>query len=342
MALDDMRDVIRQQPDQITHSLEVNADVRVEGTFDSMVLAGMGGSGHPGDLLNALGISRRPLYVHRNYDLPLSYLTRMGLTQPLVVTSSYSGNTEESLTAYKLARAESLPLLASASGGTLESWATRDEVPFCRIDFPGMQPRHTLFAAFTGIYAALQNSGLVDDITDDLVRVAEVLRTKTAALEAPAQEIAAQITGKIPVYYSSDTLGFATKNFKIQTNENAKYPAFWYTFPELNHNELLGFSKLKETQNPNQFFVLLLKDPADHPRNLVRMQITKELYEQWGVSVAEFTAEGETLLEKLFYTVTFGLWVTYFVALANKVDPVVVEGVESFKVRLKEVAGDLW
>lgn len=336
-----MRDVILKQGEQITHSLEVNKDVRVEGEFDSIVLAGLGGSGHPGDLLNALGVVTRPLYVHRNYDLPGQYLQHMGFSRPLVIASSYSGNTEEALSAYGAAKREGLPLLISSSGGKLAEQAAEDGHPVAKIDFPGMQPRHTLFAAFTGVYAALKNSGLADDIIADLTRVAGVLDEKAPGLEASARELALKIKGRVPVYCSSDALGFATKNFKIQTNENAKHPAFWNTFPELNHNEMLGFSMLNEMQNPNQFLALMIRDPHDHPRNAARMTVTRDLYRGWGVAVEEFTAEGETLLERVFYTVTFGMWVTYHLATLYGIDPVPVGGVEDFKAKLTEVAGEL-
>jgi glucose/mannose-6-phosphate isomerase len=204
-----------------------------------------------------------------------------------------------------------------------------------------MQPRHTLFAAFTGIYTALKNSGLAQDITPDLVRVAEKLPAITPELEGAGKEIAGQIKGKIPVFVSSDNLGFAAKNMKIQTNENAKHPAFWNTFPELNHNELIGFSELKASGHADRFIAIFLKDPADHPRNRARMDVTADLYKKWGVATAEYTAEGDTLLEKIFGTVTLGLWVTYYLALEYGIDPVPVAGVEDFKARLKETAGDI-
>ena len=343
--MDNMREVILSQYKQITHSLEVNKDVKVstslpaEQDFDSIILCGMGGSGHPGDLLNALSLHTVPLYVHRNYNLPADYLAGMNLNHPLVIASSYSGNTEETLTAYQAAQKKGFPLLGSAAGGTLKEWAKRDGVPFSSIDYPNMQPRHTLFAAFTGIYRALKNSGLAPDITSDLKHTAYVLAKITPDLESPAKKLAHAIKGKVPVYNSSDSLGFAAKNFKIQTNENAKYPGFWNTFPELNHNELIGFSKLKESENPNRFIVIMLHNDNDHPRIKARMKVTAELYRDWGVEVVNFTAQGETLLEKIFYAVTFGLWTTMFQAESYGIDPIPVEGLDSFKAKLKDVTG---
>ena len=297
-----------------------------------MILAGMGGSGHPGDLLNALGITTKPLYVHRNYDLPLQYLGNMGFTKTLFIASSYSGNTEEPLTGYELAREKNIPILASAAGGQLEEQAHRDNVPFCTLDYPDMQPRHTLFAAFTGIYTALRNSNLVKNIDEDLQRVAEVIHRRTPELERPAQELAQKIKGKVPVFSSGDSLGFATKNFKIQVNENAKYPAFWSTFPELNHNEMTGFGNAKlACGEQTAFHVLLIHDENENDHIKSRIATTGSLYKKWGVEVSEFTAEGDSLLEKLFQVITFGLWTSYFLALEYDVDPIPVPAVEEFK-----------
>lgn len=336
-----MRNIIFDSPFQLTHSLDVNKDVKIEGKFDSIVLAGMGGSGHPGDLLNALSLTNVPLYVHRNYDLPTIALATVGLRNPLVIVSSYSGNTEEALSAYAAARATNLPILVSSAGGKLQELADADGTPFCKIDYLNMQPRHTLFAAFAGIYTALKNSGLAENIDEDITRAAKALTKKIPSLEIPGKELAQKIKGKVPVFVSTDTLGFVAKNFKIQTNENAKYPAFWNTFPELNHNELLGFSKLKEAKNPNQFCVLILRDPTDHPRNQARIDATTDLYRQWGVTVEHFTVEGSTLFEKLCHATILGLWTTYHLALLCNVDPIPVDGVENFKDKLKEIAGEI-
>lgn len=336
-----MQQIILQQPKQITHSLLVNQDVKIDGQFDSIVLAGMGGSGHPGDLLNALGICNVPLFVHRNYNLPLDYMQHMGFQHPLIITSSYSGNTEEALSAYETARKNNLSLLVSTAGGKLMEWSQRDNIPLAKIDFTNMQPRHTLFAAFVGIYAALRNSQLTENIDQPLAQVATLLTDKTPDMEESAKKIAVVIQNKVPVFVAADPLGFAAKNFKIQTNENAKYPAFWNTLPELNHNELLGFSLLAESHNPNKFAVIMLHNQNDHPRNKARMQVTTDLYKNWGLTVKSITTQGTTPLEKIFYTVTFGLWTTYHLALLNQVDPIPVAGVESFKKKLKEVANEI-
>lgn len=332
---EEMRGVIEKQGEQIRHSLEVNKDVRVEGDFDSIVLAGMGGSGHPGDLLNCLQLTTAPLTVHRSYSLP-----RLFGKSPLTIISSYSGNTEEALSAYKDLPAEMAGAkknqytLANTSGGQLLEWAKRDSVPVTLIDYPGMQPRHTLFASFTGLAAALAHSNLAKDISSDLKNTADMIDAEVAGMEASAKSLADTLKGKTPVFYASDVLGFAAKNMKIQTNENAKTPAFWNELPEMNHNEMVGMTNPQGT-----FHAVFLRSETDHPQVKVRFDVTKNMYEKWGVGVTEVAIKGSSVLDQISYAVVFGLWLTYHIALNYNTDPIPVKGVEDFKAKLKEIAG---
>ena len=305
--------------------------MKVEGDFDSIIIAGLGGSGHPGDLLNALHLPSIPLTVHRNYGLPPS-----NSQNPLVIASSYSGNTEETISAFNTAKERGYTCMVNTAGGKLEEFAKEQNLAMSKIDYPGMQPRHTLFASFMGIATALANSGYSADISEDATRVAKILEEKIPTLEAPAKELAKKLKGKTPIFTASSTLGFVAKNFKIQTNENAKTPAFWNEFPELNHNEMIGM-----TQPQAKFHTLILRDAEEHPRINVRMDVTKELYEKWGVEVSEFQIVGDTLLEKMMYGLSFGLWTTYFLAEEYGIDPVPVGSVEEFKQKLEEKAGKI-
>ncbi len=329
----EMRNIILNQAQQITHSLDVNKDVHVSGDFDSLMLVGMGGSGHPGDLLNALHLTNVPLTVHRSYSLP-----RIFGKKPLTIISSYSGNTEEALSAYDDLPAEMAGAkknqytLINTAGGKLLELAKQDGIPYCLIDYPNMQPRHTLFASFTGLATALANSNLAHNISEELKKTASMLDKEVVNIEAPAKQLADTLKGKTPVFYASDILGFAAKNMKIQTNENSKTAAFWNEFPELNHNEMVGMT------NPQaQFHAIFLRTTTDHPQIKVRFDVTKQMYEGWGVGVTEVVIKGETLLEQISYAVVFGLWTTHHLALNYGVDPIPVKGVEDFKKTLAKL-----
>lgn len=333
--MSEMRDLILKSHEQITSSMEMNKDVKIEGKFDTIVFSCIGGSGHPGDLLNALHVPRVPLIVHRGYDLP-----HLLGKSPLVITSSYSGNTEEPITGYKAAQQAGYPIMVNAAGGKLKEWAERDGAPLIQIA-PNMQPRHALFASFTGVATALKNSGLAEDMSETLRKAAQNLEKTVPALEEEGKALAEQWKGKIPIIYSSGTLAFAAKNLKIQINENVKAPAFWNEFPELNHNEMVGFSKLTRQGLGAKFHTLMIRDKDDHPRNRLRMDVTTNLYKEWGVEVSDFNVNGETLIDKLFYIVTLGLWASYYLAVEYGIDPVPVEGVEALKAKMKELGGDI-
>ncbi|HSX24498.1 MAG TPA: SIS domain-containing protein [Candidatus Andersenbacteria bacterium] len=323
-----MREIILHQGDQIRHSIDTNKDVRVDNSFDSILLAGMGGSGHPGDLLNALNLTTVPLTVHRSYDLPHIFGK-----SPLTIVSSYSGNTEEALSAYEEAKKKNNPMLVNTSGGKLLDWAKQDNIPITFIDYAGMQPRHTLFASFTGLACALANSGLARDISSDLLKTAGLIDGIVTETEAPAKELADKLATKTPIFYASDKLAFGAKNTKIQTNENSKTAAFWNEFPEMNHNEMVGMT------NPQaDFHAVFFASNTDHKQVKLRMQVTKDMYEAWGVPVTKVPVLGANQLEQLSYIVVFGLWLTYHLAINYNVDPIPVQGVEDFKKTLAELS----
>lgn len=324
---EEMRQIILHQGDQIRHSLDVNKDVSVTGDFDSILLAGMGGSGHPGDLINAIHLTTVPLTVHRSYDLP-----KIFGTSPLTVISSYSGNTEEALSAYAEAKQNNQQILVNTAGGKLLALAKQDNVPVSLIDYPGMQPRHTLFASFTGLVLALANSNLAKNISEELLVMATMTDNLVAQTEAPAKALADHLVKKTPVFYASDRLAFGAKNIKIQTNENVKTPAFWNEFPEMNHNEMVGF-----TSPQADFHAVFFASDTDHKQVKLRMHVTKSMYEKWGVGVTEVPVFGTNQLEQLSYMVIFGLWTTYHLALNYNVDPIPVQGVEDFKKKLAEL-----
>ncbi len=321
-----MRDVILKQWEQILHSIAATKDVQLKGHFNGVVLCGMGGSALPGDLLNALQVMKVPLVVHRGYGLPKIFAAR-----PLIIASSYSGNTEETLSSYLRAKEMGYPVFISASGGELLARAEKDAVPLSRILYRDMEPRHTFLAAFSGIATVLgHGSEVIMGLREELLGAAHFLKTVIPGLEQFGKILADELKGKTPVYVSSPSLSFAAHNFKIQTNENAKTPAFWNVIPELNHNEMLGF------MNPQGVFrVVMLRDQHDDPRVLKRMEVTAELYKKWGVEVSFFDVQGENLLQKILYAVVFGLWTTYYLALQYGVDPIPVHAVEEFKRKLK-------
>ena len=144
--------------------------------------------------------------------------------------------------------------------------------------------------------------------------------------EGRGQELSEKIVGKTPVIYTSPKYKSVAMIWKIKFNENAKTPAFWNFFPELNHNEMIGF-----TNPQGRFFVIMLKDKDDHPRNLNRYQATADLLKEDGIESEIIEMEGDDTFSKIFLSINLSDWTSYYLALEYGQDPTPVEMVEKLK-----------
>jgi len=154
----------------------------------------------------------------------------------------------------------------------------------------------------------------------------------SSGIENSGRELAEKIKGKIPVIYSSSQNSAIAYNWKIKFNETGKIPAFYNVFPELNHNEMTGFD-VKEPTKPlsEKFYFIFLKDEADHPKVIKRMDITKKLYGDRGLSAEMISLDGGNILEKMFSSLLLADWTAYYTAVQYGADPEQVPMVEEFK-----------
>ncbi|TSC72590.1 MAG: glucose/mannose-6-phosphate isomerase [Parcubacteria group bacterium Gr01-1014_38] len=326
----DMEGVIRRSPEQFAAGLRAAEGVRLSrGPFSQVILAGMGGSWMAGALVRDAGLSKAPITIHRGYGLP-----ERVPSDTLVLASSFSGNTEETLSAYEAARAAGLSLIGVAAGGELEKRCTSAGVPFVKIlaDPPTMQPRS---ATGYGVGILVQILARIGLATADAVSTVERLgRFLAGSMESARQQgeaLAAVLTAVTPIIYASDRFAAVAHLWKIKINENAKAPAFWNVFPELNHNEMIGWSFVH-----GAFHVVLLRDANDHPRVQKRFDITLALLREKGIASTIVPITGTTLPEKVFSSLLVGDWASTALALAHGVDPSPVPMVEDLKKRLKD------
>ena len=335
-------------PNQIRRALEVGRSgsrlPSVQG-MDGVVVLGMGGSGISGDVVACLAADRGlalPVFTVKGYGLP-SFVGR----DTLVFAVSYSGNTEETLSAASAAHKRGARLVAVASGGKLSEAAGKWGIPLYSIP-AGLQPRAALGYLFVPILRALEESGLLSGVSEDLEKTAEVLDERSAefspdrALEDNAtKRLAKDLMGYLPVIYGSE--GFpsvAALRWKAQFNEMAKVPAFYNSFPELNHNETVGWLHLEEVCS--RAHVVVLRDPDEHPRLEKRIGITMDLLEGSVGRMTQVCARGDTTVGKLLDVIYFGDWVSVYLAIALGQDPTPVERIEELKKRLASngVSGD--
>ncbi len=327
----DLRRVILSTADQFTEGLELVKDIQIEGEFQSITISGMGGSALPGNVLrvfvnNVLTNStkkRLPIFQSRTYNLPPE-----AYENSLNIICSYSGNTEETISAFQEALDNNLTCVAISNGGKIEKMCKENNIPLVKLPYPyeNFQPRMATGYFVFSIFQILVNIGLIDDVREDIVTAADKLQKRIIDLEDIGKTIAKKIVGKTPIIYTTTKFKPLAMIWKIKINENAKTPAFWYYFPELNHNELVGFT------NPQaEFFFIFLRDAEAHPQVLKRFDVTMRLLEEKEMTTEVIDIEGDSILEKLFATIALGDWTSYYLALEYGQDPTPVDMVEDFK-----------
>ena len=296
---------------------------------ENIIICGMGGSALPGDIL----VTLRPLdvFVHKSYGLP----PQAG-NDSFVICVSYSGNTEETLSAFSEALKKKLPLIAITTGGKLEELCKKNSIPLALIPSPYIPPRLALGVQFAALLQILVNHNLLpESLIKELLKLGQSLKSKK--LEGQGKELAKKIYQKIPIIYASKQFREVGLIWKNSLNETAKILAISNYFPELNHNETVGFWRVNERQISNkELLVIILRDPEDNPRVLKQMEITRDIIKKEGVEVKVIDIQGKSKLEKLFSTVLLGFWTSYELAMDYGVDPTPVKTIEDFKRRLKE------
>jgi len=283
----------------------------------------MGGSALPGEILISYLTKnfKIPIEVNKNYNLPENINSKT-----LVFAISYSGNTEETLDAFRQANRKSCQLITISSGGKLCELSKKLNKPSIKVP-SGIQPRLSYGYLFFPILRVLQNSGLVPNQEDYIMELTDKLRKDI--YKKSASDISERLLGKIPLIYSSERMYAVAYKWKINFNENSKIHAFCNYFPELNHNEMVGYT------NPNgNYYVIIIKDELDEMKIRKRMKLTKDLIQLKKCPVLDLELKGSSDLVKIFSTIYLGDWTSYYLALRNKTDPTPVEIIENFKKKL--------
>jgi glucose/mannose-6-phosphate isomerase len=292
----------------------------------------MGGSAIGGDIVRGLALaeSKLPVLVHRDYGLP-AFVDE----NTLVIASSYSGNTEETFSAFTRSLASPCKKLVITSGGTLKELAEDKGIPLFVIDYQA-PPRAAFPHSFIPLLGTFQKLGLVADKSADLKEAVDVLTELSADFvetrplaSNPAKQLAARLHGHILTIYGAETLSEVARRWKGEFNENSKAWAFFESFPELNHNAIVGYEFPPELKE--RIFVLMLRSPSLHPRNLVRYDVTANLLAKAGI-VHEFVeARGKSTLAQVLSSILLGDYASFYLAMLNEVDPASTDAIDFVK-----------
>ncbi len=302
-----------------------------------LVILGLGGSAIGADLLRALLVDECPIpiLVHRDYGVP-AFVD----AHTLVIASSYSGNTEETLSGFDAAWQRGARLLAVTTGGELARRARERGLPLHTYHYP-TQPRAAVGYSLLSLLGIVRHLGWVRDPSAAVAEAIAVMRQWQAelapavpAVSNAAKALAQELHGHLPVIYGAEHLSEVARRWKGQFNENAKSWAVYDVVPELMHNTVAGYPcppALRE-----QARVVVLAGAANHPRVRTRLDITVELLRRDGFSCRMVQARGQSKLAQVLSLVHLGDWVSYYLAMLNGVDPWVIANIDWVKERLSK------
>lgn len=308
-------------------------------TFSGIAFSGMGGSGFTGDLIKDLikddiGI---PVEVVKGYNLP-GYIN----DDWLVVSVSYSGNTEETISATNQALNKGSEVICVSSGGELEKIASQNNK--CIIKIPsGFQPRGAIGYLFFTTFLVLNYLKIIDIAEGDINESLELIRQKCYLYNREnkgdknlAKTVALKISNNLPIIYGTDGfLSAVAFRWKCEINENAKTPCFWAEFPELNHNETVGWQRLKDISS--RFVLIVFREKDEQVRIKTRIETTIKLIRDNFSSVLEVPVEGKSKLARALSTMYLGDITSVYLAILSEIDPTPVEKIKVLKAELAKI-----
>lgn len=311
--------------------------------ISNVVILGMGGSAIGGDIVRRLALaeSKLPVWVHRDYGLP-AFVGK----STLVIASSYSGNTEETLSAFRESLKTQAKKLAITSGGELKRLAENEGIPVFVINYKA-PPRAAFPHNFVPLVGVFQKLGLLADKSMALQETVSILNKlsgdfiETRRLASnPAKQLAAKLRGRVAVIYGAEMLTEVARRWKAQFNENSKAWAFFESFPELNHNAVTGYKFPAEAKE--RVFVLMLRSPSFHPQGLLRYEATAQLLARAGISYEFVESAGASTLAQVLSLVLLGDYTSFYLAMLNEVDPTSIDAIDFVKQYLARsvVSGD--
>ena len=337
-----MFEVLKDFPLQVKDALRIANKYKLHNFntkgIKNVIISGLGGSAIGGDLFRSFTQYeiKIPVTVNRNYSLP-----KFADSNTLVIISSYSGNTEETTSAYREAINAKCKIICITSGGEVKKIAGQNKHN-CIIIPGGLQPRCALGYSFFTLLLLFVKLGLIKDRKEEINETVKILETESVEYtnlnpdKNLALKIAIDLKGKLPVVYSSaDVMDIVNLRWRGQISENAKILAYGNLYPEMNHNELVGWKLNADILK--KIVVVFLKDENDNERIKLRMSITSEIYKKYADNIFSLESNGKYKLGRIFDSIYLGDWVSFYLAILNKVDPTPVDVINYLKGKLDKI-----
>ncbi len=320
-----MREIIYSLPEQILEAIDLIPDVyEIKKKFERILICGMGGSGISGEILKALYPDVQVI-SNKDYSIP-EYIGR----DTLSILISYSGNTEETLCNYRLLKKRKTGIVIITSNGKLlrKSCRLRVKVP------GGLPPRGAIGYLFTPLPIVLHRFHIIrKNPRKELASLAIFLQKTREGVEQKAKNLSKSMFNKLSVIYANSRLFVPVAHrWQCQLNENAKMLAHTNIIPEMNHNEIVGLGR-PEVFN-KEIVLIFLNDPYAYPRNKIRVKIIKQITKKTFSRIININPRGNNSMQRLFWTLMLGDFVSYYCALRANIDPMPVTRIDYLKKRL--------
>jgi glucose/mannose-6-phosphate isomerase len=328
--------IAERQPAQLREDLKPTPGFEAKNTIDKVVYSGMGGSALAALYISSWPRLKIPFEVVRNYDIP-DYVDE----STLFIAASYSGNTEETISAIDEAEQKNAQIVVISGGGKLADLAKEKNYPLVTIP-KAEQPRYAVLYNLKGLINILEEAGLLEsgkfskELEDAANFLEESVKAWTATVPTAnnqAKQIAQEMIGKSAVIYAGPKFAPAAYKWKISFNENAKHIAWTDQLSEFNHNEFIGWTK-QPTEKP--YAVIDLRSNLEHERIQKRFVVTEKLLSGMRPAPIVVQAEGNSLLEQLLWVTALGDFVTLYTAILSGINPAPVDLVEKFKLALND------
>ncbi|MBT5858633.1 MAG: bifunctional phosphoglucose/phosphomannose isomerase [Flavobacteriales bacterium] len=327
-----MNDYINDFTNHLREAMEIGNASKLNKSdkkFSNILICGLGGSGIGGTIVNDIvsPLSNIPILATKDYSIP-NFVDE----NTLVIASSYSGNTEETIYALEKCQKRNAEICIITSGGKLKNIA--EENNYNHILIPGGQPPRSMFGyAFTELFFVLNHYGIINDsFKSDFKKSISLLDLEKENIQKEAKELAKTMYKQTPVIYVANGFEGVAIRFRQQINENSKMLAWHNVIPEMNHNELLGWRT-----NVNDLAVVYFRNKCDYKRNQIRIDINKKVISKFTNNITEVWSKGDTVLANSLYHINLGDWVSWYLSEMNNVDAIEIDVINFLKGELGKV-----
>jgi len=327
-----MNDYINDFTNHLTEAMEIGDASNLKKSdkkFNNILICGLGGSGIGGTIINDIISSKAniPILATKDYSIP-NFVDE----NTLVIDSSYSGNTEETIYALEKCQNRNTEICIITSGGKLKTIA--EENNYNHIIIPGGHPPRAMFGyAFTELFYVLNHYGIIDNsFKSDFTNSISLLNSEKEDIQDKAMELAKKMYQKTPVIYVAQGFEGVAVRFRQQINENSKMLCWHHVVPEMNHNELLGWRT-----NVDDLAVVYFRNKSDFDRNQIRMDINRKVISKFTNNITEVWSKGDSQIENTLYHINLGDWVSWYLSEMNNVDAIEIDVINFLKGELSKV-----